>query len=256
MSASIIHSKEKKREVYRNKNGDRIPSVTTLLNLRSKPQLDAWKSRLWKAGKDPKAEAARESERGKLMHSYCEAILHDTTLVIPDSVYSNDELDELGHTEILALSDDFSNFWKNMRGIGYELVGTEMVMVDEENGFGGTIDIMVCQKNRPSAVEIWDIKTGKDFYPEHSLQVAGGYSQLASANGYMVELCRIIRLPKLADLEANNKPESLTIHPKAIPAFQQEFMSLLCLYKASRYSESMTALNPSSRYQLSEFSHP
>lgn len=247
---TITHSKEKKREIYKNMDGDRVPSVTTLLNLRAKPQLDAWKAKLWKEGKDPKTESAKEAERGKLMHSYCEAILRGSKLIIPPEVYSDEELDELGNSAIHAISEKFNQFWIEMQAKGYRLKEAEISLVDEENGFGGTIDIMVCNERlygKDSAdvqhVEIWDIKTSKGFFPDQKLQVGGGYSQLAEANGCKVEECRIIRIPKLAD-SANDKMEMLTVQHEQIGALQQEFMTLLSLYKAAKFSDLMQNQHP------------
>lgn len=242
MSEPLVFSLEKKQEIYRDPSGARVPSVTTLQNLRSKPQLDAWKARLYKDGKDPRAEAAKAAIQGKLMHFFIEGIVTDRETSVPKDVLSDDEADAIGFSEIQALTGQFEHLWNEILWKGGKLVDSEKVLIDTENRFGGTIDLLVKMPN--GETWIWDIKTGKDFYHDNRLQVGGGYTLLAKANNINVQGAMIVLMPKALSDDGSVKQMRLQ-RINHIPALQEEFMSLLCLYHASRLAEKRELDHPS-----------
>lgn len=73
----------------------------------------------------------------------------------------------------------------------------EKPLVSEEYKYGGTIDIYWMIDGRK---ELTDLKTG-GVWPEHFVQVGGGYVQLLNDNGFPVERVRILNIPRTKDEE-------------------------------------------------------
>lgn len=239
---------EKKQAIY--KIGEnRVPSVTTILNKIAKPAVASWQAKMMREGKDPDQEAETAAFIGKLIHANVECVMTGKSLFIDRTKIplplQDRTLDKMVVMEnIRAIKNKFSDFWYRSDCI---LQDCELVLVDEINGFGGTIDVLVRREGyKPNEVDIWDIKTSKGFYHEQKLQVGGGYSILAESNGFSVREHCLIRLPKInqeADME-DDEPEIHIIDPRVIPALRDEFMYTLAMYKSNSFSMKQLIENP------------
>lgn len=150
--------------IYRNANGGRLPSVTTIINKRKEADgmiYAAWK--LGSEGKDYKAEWADKANSGTLAHSLIHA----------------EEIDYSKYTpEIISKANEgFKNYKKWKEQSRLESEASEISLVCECHQVGGTIDDVWIQGDERS---IGDVKTGK-LYPDHLIQVAA-YKHLWEVN--------------------------------------------------------------------------
>lgn len=151
--------------VYRDREGKQVPGVTTVLGSSlgwKTPGLMHWAWKLGTEGKDYKAERQKAADAGSLAHAYAESEINGTTPpVIP-----------VEHIEkVSGAMRAFDAFRKETK---IEIVASEVMLVSEDFGYGGTID----------AIGVWDggtaivdFKSSKDLYPDQVVQVAA-YAQL------------------------------------------------------------------------------
>lgn len=202
----------------------RVPSVTTVLNLRSKPALDAWKAKNWKEGMDPKEVAALAALRGKIVHAFVESYVTGKQIEFPPMAVH--PLTAMEVAEIEAYCAEFRTLWDGFVAAGGSLFQSEIVLTSSEYSYGGTIDLIVRLPNGKLA--IWDIKTGKDCYPEQRSQVAA-YVQLAIENYLDISWadCAIVILSK-EDFDV--PPRFYAIPEQELRQRFEGFVSLLSLY--------------------------
>jgi len=167
----------KKRNVYRLADGTRVPGVTSISSILSKPALIFWSANKavehveenWKPDKsyskedikivlsDAKCAHLRAKEDagdfGSGIHEIVEAYIGGQ--LKPESLDGN---------ERKALA----NFIFATKG--WEWLGSEIVVINEKYRYGGTADGLA--KLPDGKIVITDIKTGHGVYPEADLQVA------------------------------------------------------------------------------------
>lgn len=150
--------------IYRNAEGKRLPSVTTVINKRKEADgmiYAAWK--LGTEGKDYKAEWSGKASSGTLAHS----MIHEEEINL--SQYT---------PEMIARAEQGTkNYEKWKRQSLLESEVSEISLVCECHQVGGTIDDVWIQDGERS---IGDIKTGK-LYADHLCQVAA-YKHLWEVN--------------------------------------------------------------------------
>ena len=150
--------------VYKNKEGERIPGVTTVLGILNKPALIHWAWDLGCKGIDYKTFRDDKADIGTLAH---EMILCHFKKETPDtSCYSQNQID-LAETCFLKYLD-----WE--KGKSIEPILLEQPLISETFQYGGTID-NYCFLNGVKV--LMDYKTSKAIYDENFMQVAS-YKQL------------------------------------------------------------------------------
>lgn len=174
--------KTKVHTIYKRANGERVPSVTTVLGILNKPALLDWAWKLGQQGLDYKAVRDQAGDIGTLAHYLIMCYLKDQK---PDtSEYSAQDLDK---ANICLMK-----FWEWEKGHKVETVLVETALISEAYGFGGTIDFY----GRIDGYDtLLDFKTGKATYPEMFYQVAA-YSQLLKEASYPLFGVRILRIGK------------------------------------------------------------
>ena len=156
--------------IYQNKAGQRLPGVTTIIGSNlgwSKGALMYW---AWQEGierRNFRDTSKKAADIGTVAHAMVEADLKE--LKFDSSKYDKELLDK-AETAFLAWLE-----WKDL--VKFDLLESELPLVSEEYGFGGTLDIAAI-KNVTSIV---DLKTSNGTYPEHLLQIAA-YGQLYNEN--------------------------------------------------------------------------
>ena len=171
-----------------------VPSVTTVLEVLSKPALVNWK--------------ARESARAMLRMQLYEAVTGTEDDLIKEALKridaTRDKAASIGtgvhHLADIAarsqegqegafqVSDEerpYLNAWRHFLAF-LEVSGGQIVSSEKAvwslNGYAGTYDLILqmpadspTPDNEPSEQELWlvDIKTSKGYYPEYALQLAG-----------------------------------------------------------------------------------
>lgn len=153
--------------VYKNKAGDKVPSVTTVLGLLAKPALIHWAWTCGKDGLDYRKVKDAAAGIGILTHYL---IMCELKEIKPD-------LSEYSPTTIDKAETGFLNWLEWHKGKNIETIQSEIPLISIQ-GFGGTIDWVARQDK-----DLWliDFKTSKQLYDEHIFQVAA-YKMLWEEN--------------------------------------------------------------------------
>ena len=177
--------KVKLHRTYENKDGVRVPGVTTVLGLLAKPALIHWAWQCGVDGIDYRKKRDQAADIGTLAHYLIECEIENKT---PDtSEYSAKAIDKAENAQLAFFE------WCNTLG-KYETVGTEVGLVSERYQYGGTLDWVIKQNGNYILI---DFKTSKAVYLEMTYQLAA-YEQLWNENNSGKELycCYIARLGK------------------------------------------------------------
>jgi len=165
---------------YKLANGQRVPSVTTVLNILGKPALIQWAWQCGIDGKDWKTVRDSAGDIGTLVHHL---IMSHLTGQEPDtSEYSAQAIDQAESCLI--------RFWDWEKE--HDLKGTliETPLVSQVYGFGGTPDWYGLLDDYPTLI---DFKTSKGIYTEFFYQL-GAYKVLLEEQGHVIGAARILRI--------------------------------------------------------------
>ena len=197
--------------VYKNAEGERLPSVTTVLGILAKPALIDWAYNFGVNGIDYRKARDAAGDIGTLVHYL---ILCDLKGEKPDlSGYSTEGIDR-AETCLIKYWD-----WQKAHKLIPMLCETPMV--DSDNKFGGTPDWYGEIDGVPTLV---DFKSGKGIYDEFMYQL-GAYVLLLVANGKLA--------PKEARILRIGRDDAEGYEEKVITEFgryQQIFLSCLNIY--------------------------
>ena len=154
---------------YHLKDGTKVPGVTTVIGAQlawNKGALMYWAWSQGRDGKDFRETKDAAADLGTLVHSWIEAEMRGKpTPTIPPEHKEKAESAMLGFFE-----------WQS--AFKLESTGSEVRLVSEWHAFGGTIDYPCLLNGRRV---ILDLKTSKDVYPDHRIQLAA-YGQLWEEN--------------------------------------------------------------------------
>lgn len=146
---------------YRNQAGQRVPGVTTVIaNLGwNREKLMYW---AWEQGADGKAfreSSAKAADAGTLAHAMIEAELKKKPAPMTGDI--DQDIVDKAETAYLAWRQ-----WAEL--VNFQLVASELSLVSEEHGFGGTLDIAAVH----GTMSIIDLKTSRGIYPDAWIQVS------------------------------------------------------------------------------------
>lgn len=166
--------KSRAHTIYRKSDGTRIPGTTTIINLLDDGKSGAFAHVAWKYGMEGinyKEVWGKKRDTGTLCHYYIECKNKGTEL---DAAY----LEEFSKDVIGKAETGFLGYLDWERINVKQILGAEIQLVDEELGYGGTIDIPYI--NMQNKVVLGDYKTGK-VYDTTRLQIAA-YENLWQVN--------------------------------------------------------------------------
>ena len=213
------HGRAYKIEGYK----DLFPSVTTILDVISKPGLLRWTqntaftnmkkvlqdqsgdtpsiSRDWiqRTMKDVKHRYDQEREEAAILGTRAHKVIEE--LLAGESPHIDEEMQ--------PIYESFSQ-WRT--SVDIEITNTEVVVYSPYYGYAGTIDAIGSLSNGQVVI---DWKTGNALYPEHSFQVAAYAQALAEVTGSETPQAWVIRLGK-------RKPE---VEPRKILDIETPFRS-------------------------------
>jgi len=175
--------KAKAHTIYKLEDGTRVAGCTTVVGILAKPALIEWANKLGLAGIEVGRYVDNLADIGTLAHDM--VICHLRGIKADTTDYSANQISQ---AENACLS--FFEWLKNRK---VDLIDAEKPLVSEIYRFGGTYDIIA---NVDGANELIDLKTGSGIYPEHLIQVAGGYSLLLEENGFSPDRIRILNIPR------------------------------------------------------------
>ena len=155
------------RKGYFLANGDRVPSVTTIIGrFKEAGGLMYWAWECGKNGKDFREERDKAADAGTMAHAAVEAWVHDQ----PFTFEGNPEICE-------KAQKSFGAFLEWVKQTHLRITHTELPLISEKYRFGGTFDAILVRNGRAMG----DWKTSNNCYPEYLIQVAA-YGKLWEEN--------------------------------------------------------------------------
>ena len=176
-------SKSKAHIRYRLEDKTIVPGITTVLNLRAKPQLIPWANKLGLQGIDSSKFVDEKAAIGSLAHA----------LITDHLIKAETDLSDYSPNQIDQAENSVLSFWEWEKEHKIEEVYfCERPLVSEIYRFGGTLDIYAKVNGKR---EIIDLKSGSGIWPEHIWQVAT-LKKLLEENGFSVDGTRIVNIPR------------------------------------------------------------
>jgi len=215
-----VTKKVRAHTVYRDEQGNRVPSVTTVIGKLNKPLLVKWANNIGLQGIDTNKYVDELATIGTLTHNMVE---HDCNpnVTVDYKDYSQNQIDRA------SIAFKKWEAWRQVNEFIPEaneirLVGKWQSMDNSTKvrGFGGTIDIYGTLNGKKTLI---DIKTSKACYIDQYIQV-GAYKLLLEQNGYEVEQTYILRIGR------NENEGFQDIHLPNLDLHQQIFERLLDIY--------------------------
>jgi len=165
------------RIIYKNDNGKRLRSVTTIISSElgwNKMPLIAWYTKLAMQGQDPYVELQTAGRIGTLTHEMVEANIL-STMGEPEKKI---DLDKYSTSEKAQARIAYKSYclWHEDIKDHIEFLQTEVSLVSEKYQFGGTFDAIARIDGKNYLV---DFKTSNAIYQEYVIQLAA-YRQLWS----------------------------------------------------------------------------
>lgn len=168
--------------IYQTREGDIVPSVTTVLKVLNKPALLDWAWRLGRSGIDYHKVMDDTAGIGTLVHQKILDYLRREM-----SITSNYTLEQLATAEKC-----FQKYLNWEKEHDMQPIMLEAQLVSEKYKFGGTLDNYCFLDDIPTLI---DYKTSKAIYEDYFYQLAG-YKLLLEEYDYSVEQCLILRIGK------------------------------------------------------------
>jgi len=144
--------------IYKNKNGDRIPSQSAIGNQWGEGAigLQYW---YWDKGRKGLGfNEMPEANIGTIAHNMIDCDAKNKPI--------NLENHPIEH--VIKAKQCFENWEEWKKQVNFKSIETEISLVSEEHQFGGTIDC-ICEIN--NKLSILDVKTGKDIYASQVVQI-------------------------------------------------------------------------------------
>lgn len=166
---NITIGRTKAHTRYHNAEGNRLPSVTTIINANlgwNKGALLGWTRKLALQGIDPNEIRDQAGSIGTITHAMIEA--HILGVEIED-------LPDFPKADIAAAKDGLYSYVHWAELVGFTAKHTELRLVSEAYQTAGTLDIIGLVDKPGPGRKKWsliDIKTSKSVHTEHHIQVA------------------------------------------------------------------------------------
>jgi len=186
--------KKRARRSYKDENGNKLPSVTEILGglgWKYAPLMQ-WANKIGREGKTLNEGSRDAMKIGTIAHD----MIEDFVLGRPQREHDEPAELLLPARGCLRKFEDwwFENKWDQR----FQVLATEVAMVDRVRRYGGTADLVGLLDGVPVVL---DYKTGKSVYAETGIQLAA-YAELWSEHGYRLEVDADDQLlsPEMRDL--------------------------------------------------------
>lgn len=205
--------------VYKNADGKRIPSVTTILS-RSKDSggLIAWANTLGLEGKTLEEGRKGAADVGSCVHDMIEAHFHGLPVEAPRGQYGAQGVD------LAAVDEAFAGFLRWRDESKLTVIATEIPLVTP--GYGGTVDAMA--RDVDGRLWVLDWKTSASVYVDMLAQIAAYAWLWETQRGERPHGGRILRVSKAGSV-AEHRYEA-----KHLEAGWGYFMAAHALYDADK----------------------
>lgn len=168
--------------VYKNKAGDRVPSVTTILGILNKPALIDWAWKCGLEGLDYKAVRDNAGDIGTLAHY----------LILCDIKGEKPDTSEYSPADVNKAETCLLKYWEWRKTTPIKPLLAEYSLVSEQYKYGGTLDLFGQREDTKEFVLV-DFKTGKAIYNEYFYQLAA-YETLLAENGHSWDKTMVLRI--------------------------------------------------------------
>lgn len=172
---------------YFNKDGKEVPSCTTIIKMLNKPELVKWANYMGFKKIDTTSYLEGRAAIGTNCHSLFELY------------FTGGILCANGHTEFLNKEEYRMVIYKfrmielYFQKLGIEVLNMELAM--EGDTYGGTLDMIVYNRSK-DCLMIFDLKTSKEAYQSHWVQLMGYVQLVEEVYNLPVEEVGIILLSK------------------------------------------------------------
>lgn len=190
-------------------NGEKVPSVTTVLDVLSKPGLEIWYGKL--GLREANAKKVEAAAFGSAVHAAIEAIYHGQT------PFYTDERLKIIVENFKQWSDTFVDKW----------VTFEKAVFHDDLKYAGTVDAYAIMKGSNKLVLV-DFKTSKKIREEYYLQVAA-YMNATRIEDDVIDLSHVE-----GSIIVHLDHDSLTweaVHAHITPQIFDVFKACLSIYK-------------------------
>lgn len=206
--------KAKAHTRYKSSSGIPCVGVTTVLGVMNKPALVAWANKLGLEGYEVGKWVDALAKIGTLIHYLIECDIKGEVA----------DLSDYSENDINTAKEAFKKWvaWKEKNQ--FELIASELQIVDDELLVAGTCDIYAKVNGIPTVL---DIKTSKACYSEQRTQVVA-YKELLLRQGKEVTDSRIIRIGR----SENEGFDDILIGGSAV--HWKRFLACLELYRQNK----------------------
>jgi len=147
---------------YHLADGTQVPGGSTICKIGDDPSaLIHWAWNLGSQGKDYRKERDKAADIGTIAHFMIECMLNGNVADLSD-------YDDADIAKALVCYTKFLDWWEGQK---FEVVGTELQMVNEAYRYGGTIDLIA--KDSSGNFVLLDFKTSKKIGDGYWRQCAG-----------------------------------------------------------------------------------
>lgn len=168
-------------------DGKEVPSCTTIVKLLDKPELVGWANRMGFKRINTKTLLEESAAYGTHCHSLFEKYFNGAIM----SANGSDEY--LSKEEYRLTIYKFRMIELFFEKMGIEVLNTELAM--EGSTYGGTLDLLAYNRNK-DCLMVFDLKTSKEAYQSHWIQLMGYVQLLEEIYGLPVEEVGILLLSK------------------------------------------------------------
>jgi len=202
-------------------DGQSFPSVTSILSLLPRPELEMWRKMV---GEEEAEKIAQErSVIGKAAHFRILSKYSLRALELP-SVYlpwknTIEWLKEINYRCELA-----HVMWQEViDGIDFEPLYVEHSLVSRKHRFAGTFDLLAKIYDKNTLI---DLKTSKELWESYKLQL-GAYYLLCIENKLKVDLGMLIGLHPFLEENPDLKAKTVWLNRKELEEYGRRFLKLV-----------------------------
>lgn len=176
------------RVIYKNKDGKRIPGVTTVIGGQlgwNKEVLNRWANKEGLAGRELYKTLNHAADIGTLAHAMVEHHIKNTSYEELLKDYTQAQIDKAENGYLGFME------WEKAHNPVY--VSSELKVVSEAYQFGGTLDGM-CKFG--DELTLLDLKTSKAVYVDHKIQLAAYREAYQEQTGEKISKCVVLQINK------------------------------------------------------------
>ena len=205
-------------------------SVTSVLSILPKPELDAWRAMV---GREEADRIARERAvigsvcHHRILSKYSIRSLEPPAIHLPWKDL-REWLEELSYRAELC-----EMMWQEaIDSIEFEPLYVEHTLVSHRHRFAGTFDMLAKIFDKDVLI---DLKTSKELWEEYKLQLAA-YAILCRENGINVDVGMLVKLHPFEEDNPSLKAETVWLNGKELDNYGEKFLDLVEVFYEEKES--------------------